>query len=193
MGLFSKKESKYDTPGGNMSDDSSKIGHAVYILKKAVHNITSAIGKKFNMEQPSHYDLAVDEDVKSPFGRKQKICMIIFMVYGFVSGILGEQYAEYWCKAFQAFACNASLTSENLETSPLTIIVGIIIIFSVYLSIAVIAGCIYYILFITLLRNDGDDEIEMLQIAFMYCILEIVLLGLVCFAIPFNVFIFAKG
>ena len=184
----SKKEEKYD---GESSD--SKARKFFGLLKKAAHNVAYKIGKRFGVEKPSHYDLDVDEDTESPFFKKQRICDIVFLIYGFLAGILGQQYAEYECRAFQAFACHKSLTSPHLESSPLTIIVSIVIIFSVYLSIAAIWGCIYFLLKATLLKDGGDDEIEMLQIAAMYAVLEIVFIGLFCSILPFNMFIFAHS
>lgn len=39
------------------------------------------------------------------------------------------------------------------------------------------------------LKDAGDEEIEKLQIAMMYGLLEIVLLSLLFFILPFNIFI----
>lgn len=187
---FLKKEKTYD-------DDSlpnSKVGVFFYTLKKAAHNMIYQIGKHCGMEKPSHYDLDVDDDyTQKPYQKKKLVCNIIFIIYGFLAGWLGQQYAEYECRSFQAFACNMSLTSPDLYATPLTILVNIVIIFSVYLSIAVIWGCIYFGIKATWLKNDGDEEIEMLQIAAMYGLLTIVFVSLFFFALPFNMFIFAHS
>ena len=187
---FLKKEKTYD-------DDSlpnSKVGMFFYTLKKAAHNMIYQIGKHCGMEKPSHYDLDVDDDHTSkPYQKKKLVCNIIFIIYGFLAGWIGQQYAEYECCSFQAFACNMSLTSPDLYATPLTILVNIVIIFSVYLSIAVIWGCIYFGIKATWLKNDGDEEIEMLQIAAMYGLLTIVFVSLFFFALPFNMFIFAHS
>lgn len=187
---FLKKEKTYD------NDDlpDSKAGMFFYTLKKAINNLIYCIIRCFGMEKPSHYDLDVDDDhTPQPYQTKTMVCNIIFVVYGFLAGWIGQQYAEYECRSFQAFACNMSLTSPDLYATPLTILVNIVIIFSVYLSIAVIWGCIYFGIKATWLKNDGDEEIEMLQIAAMYGLLTIVFVSLFFFALPFNMFIFAHS
>lgn len=193
MRLFQKKNEKYDGISYSRFDEDSKIGKTMTILKKAIGNIIGLFRKKVDAASDAHYDLAVDEKVDSPFLIKQRVCNIIFLVYGCVAGIMAEEYAEYWCRCVQSFVTGVPITSfEQPPAHIVAILVGIIIVFSVYLSVGAVAGCLYFLIKATWLRNDGDDEIEMLQIAFMYAMLEVVLFGLFCFIIPFQPIISIK-
>lgn len=187
MSLF-KKEERYDW------ESSGKGGAFVQTLKRSVGKIFHKILKLCGKEQESHYDLDIEDDeMPKPYLIKKTVCNSIFLVYGFLAGWIGQQYAEYECRSFQAFACGMSLTTPDLPATPLTILVNIVIIFSVYLSIAVIWGCIYFGLKATWLKHDGEEELEMLQDAAMYGLLMVVFVSLLFFALPFNMFIFAHS
>ena len=178
-----KKDELYE------GQNSSKFDAMLTPLKKAFRNIVNAIAKKFGMSTPEHYDLAIDEVIVSPYALQEKICMIIFLVYGFVCGTIGEQYTEYVCKNFNAYCMHHSLASDNITSSPLTMLGDIVITCSIYFVILTLGYVMYNIMKYVLFKDAGDEEIEMLQISMMYGLLELVILTFICFLIPFNIFV----
>lgn len=172
-----KGEERYD------GESDGFLNTFLTVLKKAIGGLFC--------KSSMHYDLDVDEKAKiEPYRAKRTICNLIFVIYGFFSGMIGQQYAEYECRSFQSFACGMSLTSPDLYSTPLTILMNIVIIFAVYLSIAVLLGGVYFGLKSIWFKNAGEEEIEMLQIALMYGLLINIFTSLVFFALPFNAFIF---
>lgn len=178
-----KKDELYE------GQNDSKFSKFLKPLKKALFNIVYVIAKRFGMSTPEHYDLAIDEVIVSPYALQEKVCTIIFLVYGFLCGIFGEQYAEYICKSFNAYCMHHSLSSDNITSSPLTMLGDIVISCSIYFVIITLGFVMYNIMKCVFLKDAGDEEIEKLQIAMMYGLLEIVLLSLLFFILPFNIFI----
>lgn len=186
MGLFKKKESTYETFDGDRPSI-SKMSHGVGILKKAVGRLLRKIGFEFEDAPAEHYDFDVDTTHDNPYAKRLFIFHVIFLVYGFVAGILAEQYAEYWSKAFAAFASNVALAEyQKVTSTPLTILVSIIIVFFTYVCVVVIGGVIYYIAQKVMGEDITDDVLEQLQISFMYMLMLLILLGLLFFFLPFN-------
>ena len=65
----------------------------------------------------------------------------------------------------------------------------IVISCTIYFVIITLGFVMYNIMKCVFLKDAGDEEIEKLQIAMMYGLLEIVLLSLLFFILPFNIFI----
>lgn len=190
---FFKKEESYEGESRSMFDENSKFGQSFLILKKAVRNVLHIFRKNIEGEQDAHYDLDVDGKPDDAFSRKQRICNVIFLIYGAIAGVLAQEYAGYWCMCVQAFVTGTPITSyEQPPIHIVALLLGIIIVFSVYVSVGAVAGCLYVLLKATLLRDGGEDEVEMLQIAFMYAMMEIVVFGLICLILPWNLLVLFK-
>lgn len=196
--FFKKKEAEYEIYSRDGSDEPTRddkfVERLKYVWKLIVlscSTLINAVGGKLGKGKADYYEEGSEDghDV-SPVMKKLAICNIVFAIYGFISGIFIQNYCQYLCRSFAAFACGMKLTSPNIISSPLTIIMDIVLIFVCYLSVVVVAGCIYF-LFKTFLFHDDDEEEfkELLQVAFMYAMMLIVLTGIVCLIIPFNFYI----
>lgn len=191
MSMFRRK----DSSGRKMFsfDEDSKLCQFLLIGKKACLNILKIFRKNIEGAQDEHYDFDVDGKPDTTMLRKQRICNIIFITYGIVAGFFAEEYAEYWCKYVQSFCTGVPITSyEQPPAHVVALLLGIIIIFCVYLAVGAVAGCIYVLVKSVFLPDGGLDEIEMLQIAFMYAVMEVVIIGLLCLVLPWNVIIAIK-
>lgn len=196
--FFKKKEAEYETYSRGGNDEPTRDDKVIERLKYVWQlvllswtNLINAVGSKLGKDKADYYEEgSEDSHDASPVMQKLAVCNIVFAIYGFISGIFIQNYCQYLCRSFAAFACGVNLTSPNIISSPLTIIMDVVLIFICYLSVVVIAGCIYFAFKTFLFRNDDFEEfLELLQVAFMYAMMLIVLTGIICLIIPFNFFI----
>lgn len=186
-----KKQNSYDTSLVNnklLCGVKNGWGAMLKGFKSIAHMLSRNSDDYYDCDCSS--DDTDDKVTISDLIQKTSICKIVFIIYGFFAGIFIQNYCQYLCICFANFAFDHSLVSSNAMPSPLTILMDVIIIFVSYISVTVVGGCIYFIFKWLLFRNEREDEyLESLQNAFMCAMLLIVLLSIICYILPFNIFV----
>lgn len=118
----------------------------------------------------------------------RRIIYGVFIGYGFLMGFLMQNYASSLIIRFSAWAAGVEITSSNIPSSPLTIIVSIVVIFVIYLA-GIVGQMLIYMLFKKLFASKMYNGLQDVQIGFMYGVLLILLTTILGILIPYNIFL----
>ncbi len=191
MGLFSKRDSTYDVYG----DDGEKRPNLLDALRNICHilclcfwNIVTFIGFT-NKRAPgtTHYDRNDDGISEiTPLAKSLAICNIIFISYGIIAGIFVQHYCEMLCFNFAVTALGEKAALMG-ASSPVCMMMNIGFVLFCYFGACAILGFIYFVCPFILFRNEQKDKYqEKLQMAYAYGVLCLVLVGILCFILPWN-------
>lgn len=163
------------------------FGHAfVTGMKQIVSAVRLLIGK-IRKDENVLWDDGANNNIANADEMKGIIINVVFIVYGLIAGFIAQNYSAYLCRKFAAWACGVGIASEYIVTSPLTTIMSGVIILVVYTGSFVCEGLIYWI-FKLLYEKDLYNGKEQMQVAYVYGLLTNLLMSLICFMIPGNVF-----
>lgn len=121
----------------------------------------------------------------------QRTIRLTFGIYGSISGLLMQNYAAYLIRAFNAWAAGVKITSSDIPSSALTILMAIVIVGIVYTAGVVIAGFLYFS-FKKVFVSALDDVEQSCQEGFMLCVLAMIVATILGILLPWNLFLIGK-
>ena len=115
-------------------------------------------------------------------------CLIVFIVWALVSGYILYSRAEYLFIRFAEYAYNTGILSGRLVSTPLTVVVDILIFIGITIMFLTLSAGLYFLLNLIFYRKDPLSAKNNLSFCYMIGVLIAVIEFVIIVATPYNLF-----